>query len=387
MADGVPPKQKTPGGDFGWLKKSYAFAVRGTTTAEDGATHGHNIVAADFGYVVDPTNGTSPGGTFPSGQLACNSCHDPHGKYRRTSAATTTIVTAGAPIISSGSYSDSPVPAAGQAVGAFRLLAGAGYTKGGITFPGAPMAVAPPAFNRTEAANQTRVAYGHQIINGVRTWGDWCGACHPNMHAPGGSRPSRHPVDRTMGSGGIANLYNQYRKSGDLTGDGANSYTTLVPFTEATASFTVLRTHARSDGTFLNGPAFSDRVTCLSCHRAHASGFPQMLRWQMEGEFIVYDSNYPGIDNHPHRAAARAWADRIGEPGGLLRPPGDAVRIVSAGALQQVPRPGLIGGESPGISRSRRNGKGRLGRWESGPFSFMLKSLHGKVDRVCGGNG
>jgi hypothetical protein len=299
MPGGVPPLQRTPGGDFGWLKKSYAFAVRGTTTAEDGATHGHNIVAADFGYGIDPANSAAPGGTFPSAQLACNSCHDPHGKYRRTSAATTTIVTAGAPIISSGSYSDSPLPAAGQAVGVYRLLAGAGYTRGGITFPGAPMAVAPPAYNRTEAATQTRVAYGYQVTNGVRTWGDWCGACHPNMHAPGGSRPYRHPVDRTMGSGGIANLYNQYRKSGDLTGNGATSYTTLVPFTEATASFTVLRSHARSDDTFLNGPASSDRVTCLSCHRAHASGFLQMLRWQMEGEFIVYDGNYPGTDTTP----------------------------------------------------------------------------------------
>ena len=62
MADGVPPKQRTPGGDFGWLKKNYMFVVRGATTAEGGATHGHNIVAADFGYVVDPINGTSPGG-------------------------------------------------------------------------------------------------------------------------------------------------------------------------------------------------------------------------------------------------------------------------------------------------------------------------------------
>ena len=89
MPAGVPPLQRTPGGDFGWLKKSYAFAVRGTTIAEDGATHGHNIVAADFGYEVDPINSAAPGGTFPSAQLACNSCHDPHGKYRRTSAATT----------------------------------------------------------------------------------------------------------------------------------------------------------------------------------------------------------------------------------------------------------------------------------------------------------
>ncbi len=299
MPAGVPPLQRTPGGDFGWLKKDYAFVVRGTTNTEGGAAHGHNVVAADFGYVVDPVNATAPGGSFPSAQLACNSCHDPHGKYRRTSAAVTTIVTAGAPIIGSGSYSDSLVPAAGQAVGTYRLLAGAGYTKEGVTFPGAPMAVAPPSYNRTEAATQTRVAYGHQMNNGVRSWGDWCGACHPNMHSPGGSRPYRHPVDRSMGSGGIATLYNQYRKSGDLTGTGTTSYNSLVPFAEGTGSFTVLRTHAKNDDTFLNGPASSDRVTCLSCHRAHASGFPWMLRWQMEAEFIVYDGQYPGTDATP----------------------------------------------------------------------------------------
>jgi predicted CXXCH cytochrome family protein len=299
MPAGVAPLQRTPGGDFGWLKKDYSFTVRGTATSENGHTHGHNIVAADFDYPVDDNNATAPGGSFPSAQLACTSCHDPHGKYRRTSAATTTIVTAGAPIIGSGSYDTSPVPAPGQAVGVYRLLAGAGYTKGGITFPGAPMAVAPATYNRSEASTQTRVAYGHQRTNGVATWGDWCGACHPNMHSPGGSRPYRHPVDRPLGSGGIVNIYNQYRKSGDMTGTGVNSYTTLVPYSEATASFTVLRTHARNNDTFLQGPASSDRVICLSCHRAHASGFPEMLRWQMEGEFIVYDSQYPGTDTTP----------------------------------------------------------------------------------------
>ena len=105
LGAGMAPLQRTPGGDFGWLKKNYTFTVRGTTTTEDGATHGHNIVAADYGYVVDPTNATAPGGTFPSAQLACKSCHDPHGKYRRLQSGA--IAKTGAPIKASGSYNGS----------------------------------------------------------------------------------------------------------------------------------------------------------------------------------------------------------------------------------------------------------------------------------------
>src|SRR3989304_103515 len=37
MPAGTAPLQRTPGGDFGWLKKTYTFVVRGTTNAEDGA--------------------------------------------------------------------------------------------------------------------------------------------------------------------------------------------------------------------------------------------------------------------------------------------------------------------------------------------------------------
>ncbi|HOG28656.1 MAG TPA: cytochrome c3 family protein, partial [Vicinamibacterales bacterium] len=66
MPAGVPPLQRTPGGDFGWLKKTYTFTVRGTTTVEQGETHGHNIVAADTSFVADTVNTTAPGGTFPS---------------------------------------------------------------------------------------------------------------------------------------------------------------------------------------------------------------------------------------------------------------------------------------------------------------------------------
>jgi hypothetical protein len=303
MPAGTAPLQRTPGGDFGWLKKTYTFVVRGTTNVEDGATHGHNIVAVDKGYTADVTNTTAPGGSFSSANLACNSCHDPHGKYRRDS--NNAISTTGAPIIGSGSYNTSVVPLAGQAVGAYRLLAGAGYSK--AAFPGVPAAKTPSAYNRTEATTQTRTAYGVAATGGHATWSNWCGTCHGAMHSTGNYV---HPVDQGLGST-IMGLYNSYVKSGDMTGTSANSFTSLVPFSENTNDYTVLATHALNTDAQLGGPGSSDQVNCMSCHRAHATGFPEMLRWNFENEFIVKNGIYQTTERGRSTAeAAAGYYDR-----------------------------------------------------------------------------
>ena len=292
MPTGTPPKQRSPGGDFGWLKKTYTFTVRGTATTEDGQTHGHNIVAGAYNYIADTDNTTAPGGTFQASQLGCQSCHDPHGQGRRLSDGT--YATTGAPIIGSGSYNTSLIPAAGQAVGLYRLLASPKYSQAGTgaTFTSYPIAVAPSTYNRKEDVQQTRVAYGH---TGTDTWGNWCATCHSAMHSAGGYV---HPVDETLGST-VALNYTNYVKSGDLSGvfaTGAGPYSSLVPFAENTGDFTTLASHAKIDGTALGGPQSSDRVMCLSCHRAHASGWEFGLRWNMEGEFMTYNGFYPGTD-------------------------------------------------------------------------------------------
>lgn len=297
MPTGVPPKQRTPGGDFGWLKKNYTFTVRGTTTTEAGETHGHNIVALDAGFIADATNTTAPGGTFTSSQLGCESCHEPHGGVRRLSDGSYVRQSASAggttfPIIGSGSYNTSLTPAAGQAVGGYRLLRGLNDSSLGVTFPGVAIAIAPSGYNQTEATNQVRVAYG---ANGINTWGNWCATCHPQMHSSGNYV---HPVDQSLGSAVMTN-YNAYVKTGDLTGSAATAFTSLVPFAENTGDIPTLQSHAKNDNTFLNGPGSSDKVMCLSCHRAHASGWPEALRWNMEGEFMVYNSLYPGTDTTP----------------------------------------------------------------------------------------
>jgi predicted CXXCH cytochrome family protein len=290
MPAGVAPLQRTPGGDFGWVKKSYTY----TGGSESGDLHGHNIVATGYGYSVDANNATSPGGTFPSGQLGCQSCHDPHGQARRL--ANGTIVNTGQPIKASGSYDAAGnEPTATEAVGVYRLLAGTLYSQAGtgISYPGVPAAKVPSTYNRTEAVTQTRTAYGRSTAGGHAAWGEWCGTCHGDMHSDGNYV---HPVDTNLGSD-VAINYQNYKKSGDLTGTSATSYSSLVPFVESTDSYATLASHAKIDDSVLTGPSPSDQVSCLSCHRAHASGMLHALRFDMEYEFMTKESNYIGSDN------------------------------------------------------------------------------------------
>jgi hypothetical protein len=298
------PQQYTPGGDFAYLTKTYTWLGRGTpapTVTEAGQTHGHNIIAAGFGLGVDTDNPTAPGGTYPSSQLGCQSCHDPHSALRRTGTDAAPVwATSGAPIAASGSYATSPVIGSGNyvgvALGTYRLLRGGGNTYPNVTYNTIALAIAPGTYNQSEGTNQVRVAYGS---SGTSTWGQWCGSCHPGMHtAPlaGGSNYV-HPIDANLNA--VATNYNNYVSSGIFSGN-ANPYLSLVSFAENTGDLSILKTHASNTNTFLAGPATTDKVMCLSCHRAHASGFQEMTRWNLEYELLTTQvagvAKYPGSD-------------------------------------------------------------------------------------------
>jgi hypothetical protein len=260
MYAGMPPLQLTPGGDFGWLKKNYSWgAPGGKGEGSPGERHGHNIVALDFGYEADRTYLTVPKGIYPASTLSCISCHDPHG------------------IIGGG--------------GAYRMLGGIGYEPSsarGIAFTvNPPTAVAPRVYNRSEALTDTRVAYGKGMS-------EWCVNCHTG----GCSGSYGHPTCSSARCGReIFANYNAYVKSGDVNGMASASYTSLVPFEEGTEDKAVLAQHARNDGSFTSGPDSRSNVMCLTCHRAHASGWDHMARWNMATTFIVHKGVYPGVNN------------------------------------------------------------------------------------------
>lgn len=294
LVPGIPPKQLTPGGDFGWLNKIYSWSPGSSvpTMFSRGERHGHNIVAQDFLYDADLTYTTAPGGSYPSNRLSCTSCHDPHGKYRRNSDGSITIT--GKPIINSGSFASSPNPDFTVSVGAYRMLGGQNYLPkslvGGFAFVyDPPAAVAPDMPNRSEAVTQTRVAYGTGMS-------EWCKNCHLNMHTAAypGSTNLLHPAGSSAKLGTVkADNYNKYIKTGALSGLPDTSYLSLVPFEEGTSDYATLKAHAKTDDTWLAGPdSTNSQVMCLTCHRAHASGWDGITRWNTTTDYIVYNGFY-----------------------------------------------------------------------------------------------
>ncbi len=313
-AGGTVPSNYTPGGDFAWVKETFTTTnSRGGAVTSKGERHGHNIVAADFGITADTTLTTAPGGNYPAGNLACSSCHDPHGKFRIVDAngtiqrpvvagtgnAGATDVNKSLPIDGSGSYG--AMPTATEAVGVYRLLGGQGYLPDSVTGVAGiqpfaadpPTAVAPSTYNRKETTTDTRVAYGTGMS-------EWCTNCHTKIHNSAAAYDAGtsfiHPAssDSKLGTTILAN-YNAYLKSADFSGGVATAYTSMVPFEEGTKDRAALAAHAVIDGSQVAGADAQSNVMCLSCHRAHATGWDSMTRWTNKTEFLTVGGVYPGV--------------------------------------------------------------------------------------------
>jgi hypothetical protein len=314
-AAGSSPIERTPGGDFAWLAlTTSAKASYGATVSNPGERHGHNIVAQDYGLVADVTLTTAPGGQYAAANLSCASCHDPHSRARIEDTATGAITMSAfgkavKPIGGSGSYGGAS--SADEAVGVYRLLASSNYSQMSYTNPLAfnadpPVAVAPSTYNRSESTTETRVAYGKGMS-------EWCANCHRSIHndntgtantalihpAGNGALLTAAANDLAGNATGttIAAIYNAYKKSGDLTGTQATSYTSLVPYEEGTGVIATLAAHAVNDGSQTGGPITgTENAMCLSCHRAHAGGWSSGTRWNNKAEFITVGGAYPGTD-------------------------------------------------------------------------------------------
>jgi hypothetical protein len=302
------PVEMTPGGDFAWLKKTMTYVVRGNTVTNHGTRHGHNVIAADFGYVADDVLTVAPGGSYPASALGCQSCHDPHGRYRRF--ADGTIATTGLPIFGSGSYTNSvdPIPNV-SARGVYRILGGIGYQPkslaGSFAFPNQAFdAVVASTYNRSEATSQTAYALG-------RGSSEWCANCHTAMLTnsyTSGMAGLRHPAGNDANlTAPIADNYNMYVSSGRLTA-ASNKFSTLVPFeigiTDSTPAGGIATMKAFAASPSQAGT--TNNVSCLSCHRAHASAFESMLRFFYLNEFMtvadsangaIYDPNFGAISS------------------------------------------------------------------------------------------
>ena len=261
----------TPGGDFYWLTKNFSW-LDGQSPGYD---HGHNIVAADYNLYADPVLTQSPGGSFPSALLGCISCHDPHGGVGGGT------VKGAQPVIGSGSYG--ATSGAGGLRGNYRLLGDADYTPpGGMGFiQDAPIA-RQSSINKFRESDSSHVAYGSGMS-------EWCGNCHlgivTNEHRAG-NISFQHPAgSNDKLESGMISYYNGYLRTGDFSGSANTAYLQFVPFEQGVSDPSLL------DPQSTQGPDASANVMCLSCHRAHASAFGNIGRWDFTATLLV--------DSHP----------------------------------------------------------------------------------------
>ena len=239
-----PPATKGAGNFVFLMENNLNDAVDGAINPINGDAAGHNINAPSMGISADGTRLVSPGGTFPSDQLGCTSCHDPHGNQN------------------------------------FRFLYGIGpVASGGATFTN-PAPVATGISVEAEfgpESNEHHTAYQ----SGMSAW---CGNCHGDFHSAGA--PFVHPTDGYMHQS-VIQRYNFYNGTDDPNGGvAATAYLALVPFEDVAG--TVSSTA---------GPSSAGGIMCLTCHRAHGSSAPNATRWDMNVVFMsddgVVSGSYP----------------------------------------------------------------------------------------------
>jgi hypothetical protein len=255
----------SPGGDFFWLTQDYDVIpwFGADPVPFEGQNTGHNVVASDYSLVADTNNAQAPGGTYLATDLTCASCHDPHGSGDTEGG--------GLPISGSGSYGGTPP--AGTVFGSYRILT----TDNG---PAAPIAVADGSRgNQYTETDTSHVAYNSGMAA-------WCGGCHPQYL----TGADKHDVDESLGSTRATN-YRNYAATGDF--DIANAPTSYLPL--------VAYEDASTDPTATTGAVAASLVTCISCHRSHASAFQNMGRWQFDAEYLADQipdlSHVPAMSN------------------------------------------------------------------------------------------
>jgi len=235
-SDPLAPPPELGGGNFVFLTEdNINDGHSGGSNPVLGERSGHSIVAPSQSVVADSVLTAAPGGTFPASVLGCTSCHDPHGTQ------------------------------------SFRLLYGAGrVVQDGISTFIYPAPVAEDIGLGGVEANNNHTAYQ----SGMSAW---CGNCHGNFHDEAGGRLI-HPSGSTLG-GTVANTYNLYNGTDDQQGGAAaTAYLAAAPFEDPANT---------TDSTA--GPSGGSQVSCITCHRAHATSAIDAGRWDFDVTFLHED--------------------------------------------------------------------------------------------------
>jgi hypothetical protein len=277
------------GGNFRWVEET------------SGDSKGHNVISAVDGTIV-PAN-TPPGwnenfiangAVAPAGawgtQLTCAGTYGCHGDH-------TVLGDFGA---MSGSHHANDTTIDGGTVGtSYRFLKGIiGKEDSHWEFPASLTALDHNQYYGYVRSSDTPPAAASEGAKGISYL---CAECHGNFHSDflAGNLGActadtfvspwlRHPTDINMEARG-----GEYLAYGVGFG-GVGVYQPLVPVaTDVTTAGVV--TAIVSD--VFAGGNNNSIVTCISCHRAHGSPYPDLMRWDYNGDVVPAEACSAGTDN------------------------------------------------------------------------------------------
>ncbi|BBD07190.1 cytochrome c3 family protein [Desulfovibrio ferrophilus] len=249
-SDGGTTRQGLAAGNFYWAGQDDA--------------NGHNIMAADGSLSTAPGNSVGCGGDschnnldrpyggagFLNGRSACTGCHMVSGSV--------------SPSVTGWHHKDDAGPIVNTAEqGWYRFLAGHetgdGHGVAGLEDDDWEHTTSSSDHNEYLGSTGDKTDSQAMAREG-NTMSGFCAGCHGNFHeqntSPAGSSPwIRHPSDAVIPAGGEYTAF--------------IAYDPLVPVARASLGGTA--SPAVTPG--------SDMVMCLSCHRAHASPYYKMMRW------------------------------------------------------------------------------------------------------------
>ncbi|MBI5576064.1 MAG: hypothetical protein HY896_06830 [Deltaproteobacteria bacterium] len=280
----APGGTSLPAGDFYWS----------STDPRKGHSPGKTRGAQSSSIPSDPVLTVAPGGNFSANNFDCVSCHDPHDRFGETVAAWRQLKRRVNGIVHTGNETvEKGVESSGGTLGATSPgfepilsnsrgdIQGTSYLnrrKDGQELESADL-------SKTEGDDNKNVYRGG--------FSSFCSACHGDFHGGSGETRSsdngktragggwiRHPANMPMGESGAKHGIASYAAA-VVNSQGANpnpaGYDWKYPLVKAEADFSV-----RSRAASANDPATiagSDRISCLTCHKAHASPFANMTRW------------------------------------------------------------------------------------------------------------
>jgi len=252
----APTVANRGGGDFVFLEEDNINDGHGGARYPIlGESAGHSIISGIKGTSQDSVLASAPGGSYPSSEMGCTSCHDPHGTQ------------------------------------AYRILYQNGQAIPNATFTATLEADGISVFAGSES-NANHNAY-------ISGYSEWCATCHTDFHQ-GWTASLIHPSGQTL-TGDTVTKYNAYNGTQDCidnppvgatpcgTGTQPNAYLATVPFQDAGAT-----TGSTA------GPTNASQVACVTCHRAHATSAPDAGRWDFSVTGLAEDGHESGSYTIPN---------------------------------------------------------------------------------------